>query len=74
MTSAILAWYLTSRRWESDLVHKSLSPEQNGDIFAYFLNENLRISIKISEYFIPKVQGVQVMSPGDKPLLESIMT
>ena len=66
----------------------SLRPIQNGrhfadDIFkSIFLNENIRISLKISLKFVPKVQNnnilalVQIMAwrrPGDKPSSEPMM-
>ena len=67
----------------------SLRPRQNGRHFAddtfkrIFLNENARISIKISLKFFPKGSInnipalVQIMAwrrPGDKPLSEPMMT
>ena len=66
----------------------TLRPRQNGCLFAdntfkrIFLNENIRISIKISLKFVPKVRInnipalVQIMAwrrPGDKPLSEPMM-
>ena len=66
----------------------TLRPRQNGRHFAddsfkcIFLNENARISLKISLKFVPKVQInnfpalVQIMAwrqPGDKPLSEPMM-
>ena len=66
----------------------TLRPRQNGRHFAddtfkcIFLNENVRISIKISLKFVPKVPIdnipalVQIMAwrrPGDKPLSEPMM-
>ena len=65
----------------------TLRPRQNGRRFAdtfkrIFLNENVRISIKISLKFIPKgpinnnPALVQIMAwrrPGDKPLSEPMM-
>ena len=66
----------------------TLRPRQNGrhfpdDIFKYnFLNENIRISIKISLKFVPKGSItnipalVQIMAwrrPGDMPLSEPMM-
>ena len=66
----------------------TLRPRQNGrhfpdDIFkCIFLNENVRISIKISLKFVPKgpinniPALVQIMAwrrPGDKPLSEPMM-
>ena len=66
----------------------TLRPRQNGCLFAddtfkrIFLNENVRISIKISLKFVPKVPInnipalFQIMAwrrPGDKPLSETMM-
>ena len=66
----------------------TLRPRQNGCHFAddrfksIFLNENVRISIKISLKFVPKGQMnnipalVQIMAwrrPGDKPLSEPMI-
>ena len=65
----------------------TLRPRQNGHHFAddtfktIFLNENIRISIKISLKFVPNVPInipalVQIMAwrwPGDKPLSEPMM-
>ena len=66
----------------------TLRPRQNGRHFAdgtfkhIFLNENVRISIKISLKFVPKgsinniTALVQIMAwrrPGDKPLSEPMM-
>ena len=66
----------------------TLRPRQNGRRFAddtfkcIFLNENVRISIKISLKFVPKVPinniliMVQIMAwrrSGDKPLCEPMM-
>ena len=66
----------------------TLRPRQNGRRFTddtfkrIFLNENVRISIKISLMFVPKgpinniPALVQIMAwrrPGDKPLSESMM-
>ena len=66
-----------------------LRPRQNGRHFAddtfkhIFLNENVRISIKISLKFVPKgpinniPALVQIMAwrrSGDKPLSEPMMT
>ena len=66
----------------------TLRPRQNGRHFAddtfkpIFLNENIRISIKISLKFVPNVPInnipalVQIMAwrrPGDKPLSEPMM-
>ena len=67
---------------------KTLRPRQNGRHFAddilkcIFLNENVRILIKISLRCVPKdpinniPALVQIMAwrrPGDKPLSESMM-
>ena len=69
-------------------VFNTLRPRQNGCLFAdatfkrIFLNENVRISIKISLKFFPKVPIhnipalFQIMAwrrPGDKPLSETMM-
>ena len=66
----------------------TLRPRQNGRHFAddtfkrIFLNENVRISIKISLKFVPKgpinsipalVQKMAWRRPGDKPLSEPMM-
>ena len=66
----------------------TLRPRQNGRRFAddtfkgIFLNENVRISIKISLKFVPKgpinnspalVQIVAWRRPGDKPLSEAMV-
>ena len=76
---------LTSHLWR---VLNTLRPRQNGRRFAdhtfkrIFLNENARISIKISLKFVPKgpinhiPTLVQIMAwrrSGDKPLSESMM-
>ena len=73
---------------EINCVINSLRPRQNGRRFAddtfkrIFLNENVRISIKISLKFIPKgpinniPALVQIMAwprPGDKPLSEPMI-
>ena len=70
------------------IVVNTLRPRQNGrhspnDTFKLiFLNENVRISIKISLKFVPKgpinkiPALVQIMAwrrPGDKPLSEPMM-
>ena len=70
------------------LTFNTLRPRQNGRHFAdntfkpIFLNENIRILIKISLKFVPKVPInnipalVQIMAwrrPGDKPLSEPMM-
>ena len=66
----------------------TLRPRQNGRLFAddtfkrIFLNENIKISIKISLKFVPRglintiPSSVQIMAyrrPGDKPLSEPMM-
>ena len=66
----------------------TLRPRQNGRLFAdntfkrIFLNENIRISIKISLKFVPKgfINNIPALvlimawhRPGDKPLSEPIM-
>ena len=78
-----LPYGITKNQWVN-----SLKPRQNGRHFAdntfkrIFLNENVRISIKISLKFVPKVPInnipalVQVMAwcrPGDKPLTEPMV-
>ena len=79
--------YLLMRRfcWQNSV--NTLRPRQNGRRFAdtfkpIFLNENVRISIKISLKFVPKGQInnipalVQIMAwrrPGDKPLSGPMM-
>ena len=70
------------------VILNTLRPRQNGRHFAddtfkhIFLNENVRISIKISLKFVPKGPFnnnsalVQIMAwrrPGDKPLFEPMM-
>ena len=70
------------------LLFNSLRPRQNGRLFAddtfkcIFLNENVRILIKISLRFVPKgpinniPALVQIMAwrrPGDKPLSEPMI-
>ena len=74
------------RRW--DVFFYTLRPKQNGRHFAddtfkpIFLNENMRISIKISPNIVTKgpIKNipalVQIMAwrrPGDKPLSEPMM-
>ena len=69
-------------------VNNTLRPRQNGRHFAddtfkrIFLNENVRISIKISLKFVPTgpinnipalVQIMAWRQPGDKPLSEPMM-
>ena len=66
----------------------TLRPRQNGHLFTdaafkcIFLNENIRISIKISLKFVPRgpinniptlVQVIAWRRPGDKPLSEPMM-
>ena len=66
----------------------TLRPRQNGRLFAddtfkrIFLNENIRISIKISLKFVPKglINNISALvlimawrRPGDKPLSEPMM-
>ena len=70
------------------MIFNTLCPRQNGhrfadDTFKYiFLNENVRISIKIPLKFVPKGPNnnnpalVQIMAwrrSGDKPLSEPVM-
>ena len=70
------------------LCFNTLRPRQNGRLFAddifkcIFLNENVRISMKISLNFVPKGRNnnipalVQIMAwrrPGDKPLSDAMM-
>ena len=70
----------------SDL--NTLRPRQNGRLFAddtfkrIFLNENIRISIKISLNFVPKglINNISALvlimawrRPGDKPLSEPML-
>ena len=77
------------RHQEMPQVINTLRPRQNGRHFAddtfkrIFLNENVRISIKISLTFVPEgpinniSALVQIMAwrrPGDKPLSEPMMT
>ena len=77
-----------SPKHERDDCLNTLRPRQNGRRFAdntfkrIFLNENVRISIKISLKFVPKCPInnipalVQIMAwrrPGDKPLFEPRM-
>ena len=83
LTTAWATWHRFYRAW-----FHTLRPRQNGRHFAddtfkpIFLNENIRISIKISLKFVPKVPVnnmpalVQTMAwrrPGDKPLAEPMM-
>ena len=77
-----------SRGYGSTWRVNTLRPRQNGRRFAddtfkrIFLDENIRISIKISLKFVPKgpinnnPALVQIMAwrrPGDKPLSETMM-
>ena len=92
--SCFVEWYcrsyecLTSFRWPSFIYFNTLRPRQNGRRFAddtfkrMFLNEDVRISIKISLKFVPKgpinndPALVQIMAwrrPDDKPLSEPMM-
>ena len=79
---------LTSALSATTALVNTLGPRQNGLHFAddtfkrIFLNENVRISIKISLKFVPKVPIdnipvlVQIMAwhrQGDKPISEPIM-
>ena len=83
---SVLVW--TVWRWEAWLHFNTSRPRQNGRHFAddifkcIFLDENARISLKISLTFVPKVRInnipalVQIMAwrrPGDKPLSEPMM-
>ena len=80
-----LYWHLSGH---TQLTLNTLRPRQNGRRFAddtfkrIFLNENVRISIKISLKFVPKgpinniPALVQIMAwrrPGDKPLSEPML-
>ena len=82
--SLVYEWYDLSRTKDIN----TLRPRQNGRHFAddtfkhIFLNENVRISLKISLKFVPKVginsipALVPIMArrrPGDKPLSEAMM-
>ena len=91
----IYPWYVCENYWFESTVASprdhwvnTLRPRQNGRRFAddtfkrIFLNENVRISIKISLRFVPKgpVNNnsalVQIMTwrrSGDKPLSEPMM-
>ena len=84
-------WILLKARISSHIYHRqvnTLRPRQNGRHFAddtfksVFLNENVRVSIKISLKFVPKgpidnmPALVQIMAwrrLGDKPLSEPMM-
>ena len=80
-------WHTIERRPHKSIIN-TLRPKQNGRHFAddtfksIFVNENVRISIKIWLKFVPKgpinniPALVQIMAwrrPGDKPLSEPIM-
>ena len=80
---------IISTRWTKFTVKfNTLRPRQNGRRFAddtfkcIFLNENVRISLKISLKFVPKgpinnnpalVQIIAWRRSGDKPLSEPVM-
>ena len=79
-----MAWHLFSTK----PLLNTLRPRQNGCLFAddtfkrIFLNENIRISIKISLKFVPKglINNIPALvlimawrQPGDKPLSEPMM-
>ena len=83
MVSLLMHICVTQPQWVN-----TLGPRQNGRHFAddifkcIFLNENVRILIKISLRFVPKgpinniPSLVQIMAwrrPGDKPLSEAMM-
>ena len=82
---ALCLWYFN---WACEHDFNTFRPRQNcrhfaGDIFKYiFLNENIRISLKISLKSVPNVlitnipTLVQIMAwrrPGTKPLSEPMM-
>ena len=83
------AAYVLNKEWKNlTSWFNTLRPRQNGRHFAddifkcIFLNENARISLKISMKFVPKVRInnisalFQIMAwrrPGDKPLSEPMM-
>ena len=85
----ITSYFMVSKMTRQfDRCFNTLRPIQNGRHFAddtfkrIFLNENVRISIKISMKFVPKGQVnnipalVQIMAwrrPGDKPLSEPML-
>ena len=86
--SQSLLLYLLTQTCVSTLIVNTLRPRQNGRRFAddtfkrIFLNENVRISIKISPKFVPKSPInnnpalVQIMAwrrSGDKPSSEPMM-
>ena len=86
--SRVHIWCSVLVEWLSHIVN-TLRPSQNGRRFAedtfkrIFLNENVRISIKISLKFIPKCPTnnipalVQIMvwrRPGDNPLTHICVT
>ena len=81
-----MEWQECNMMWRAYI--NTLRPRQNGRHFAgdtfkhIFLNENVRISIKISLKFVPKQPInnisalVEIMAwrrPGDKPLSEPMM-
>ena len=89
MSRSVINQWIANKKllWNDDLVSErfyTLRPRQNGryfaDVFRYiFLNENARISLKISLKFVPGVRInnipalVQITAwcyPGDKPLSE----
>ena len=82
-----LRWgYTVTYEYRTDHIN-TLRPRQNGRHFddtfkRIFLNENVRIAIKISLKFVPKgpinsipalVQMMAWRRPGDKPLSEPMM-
>ena len=83
---SVCLWNISISEWKWDI--NTLRPRQNGRRFAsdtfkgIFLNENVRISIKISLKFVPKgpinnnPALVQIMAwrrQGDKPLSETML-
>ena len=78
-----MKWNSSHLDSETDISIITLRPRQNcGHFKPIFLNENIRVSIKISLKFVPKVfinnilALVQIMAwrwPGDKPLSEPMM-
>ena len=86
-------WYGHSCNWSFDVqgqafIFNTLRPRQNGPHFAdntfkrIFLNDNVRISIKISLKFVPKGPIINIPAlvqikawrrPGDKPLSEPML-
>ena len=88
MVLQLIAWLTEFSATEPAAVINTLRPRQNGRRFAddtfkrIFLNENVRISIKISLKFVSNgpinnnPALVQIMAwrrPGDKPLSEPMM-